>query len=97
MVTKVVLNGVAIQAEEFEEEVIRQNGVPLHKIRFAFKVRSNEYHDIATLLYEKTFDVSVPEKDLNFRGTIQNYSTSVTNLYKENEVADYRLELVETN
>ncbi len=97
MVKKVILNGVEIQVEEYEEEVVHQpNGEPLHKIRFAFKVRSDEYHDITTLLYQQTFDVSVPERDLNFRGTIQNYSTSVTNLYKKNQVGDFRLELIES-
>ena len=41
------------------------------------------------------FDIRIPEKDISFRGKIYNYSTSLTNLYKEGEVAQYRLVLTE--
>ncbi|RXT06949.1 DUF3219 family protein [Ammoniphilus sp. CFH 90114] len=50
---------------------------------------------MTTLLYKQSFDVKVPGSKLEFRGTIVNYSTSITNLYKENEVGDFRLELIE--
>lgn len=53
----------------------------LHKISIEFKVSREDYHDVTTLLYEGTFDIRVNEKGLTFRGTIQQYSTSVTNLY----------------
>ncbi|WP_018663174.1 DUF3219 family protein [Heyndrickxia acidiproducens] len=96
MAMKVILNDTLIQTFEYEQEQIQnQNGQVLWKIRFAFKVKSEEYHDIATLLYKKIFDVTVPENGLAFRGAIQNYSTSLTNLYQKGQVADYRLELME--
>ncbi|WP_027415653.1 DUF3219 family protein [Aneurinibacillus terranovensis] len=98
MVTEVILNDVNIKVTGYQEGVINdgKTGKELHKIAFDFKVRSGEeYHMITTLLYENTFDVKVPESNLKFRGTINNYSTSFTNLYKENSVGDFKLELIE--
>ncbi|UTI86264.1 YkvR family protein [Mammaliicoccus sciuri] len=37
----------------------------------------------------------MPDKDKKFKGEIYNYSTSLTNLYKDNQVAVYRLVLKE--
>lgn len=87
MVKEIVLNRRVIAVENYEHEII--DG--LHKVMVEFKVTSEDYHDIAVLLYEGTFDVKVPEQSLAFRGTIQEYSTSITNLYEKNQVADYRL------
>ncbi|WP_134701163.1 DUF3219 family protein [Ammoniphilus sp. YIM 78166] len=98
MATEVFLNEVKIKVTGYQEKV---NCNPnsrnkLHHIAFDFKVRSGEeYHKITTLLYKQSFDVKVPESTLEFRGTIVNFSTSITNLYKENEVGDFRLELIE--
>ncbi|MFC3883618.1 DUF3219 family protein [Bacillus songklensis] len=100
MVTEVMLNDVHIKVTGYQEEVMKskKTGNELHKISFDFKVRSGEeYHKITTLLYEKTFDVKVPENNLEFRGTINHYSTSITNLYKENAVGDFKLELIEVD
>lgn len=58
-------------------------------------MKSEHYHDIATLLYEGIFDVKVPEKGIAFRGAIQEYYTSMTNLYKKGEVGDYHVSLLE--
>ena len=41
------------------------------------------------------FRIRVPQKELDFPAAITNYSTSITNLYEENQVADYSLELTE--
>ncbi len=92
MVTKVQLNDMVINVTGFKEESIDDK----RKIRFDFEVRSGqEYHDVTTLLYEQTFDVKIPEMKMEFRGTISNYSTSITNLYEEGSVGDFKLELVE--
>jgi hypothetical protein len=99
MVTEVELNDVKITVTGYQEKEVvdPKSGNRSHHITFDFKVRSGEeYHKITTLLYEQTFDVKVPSRDLAFRGTIVNYSTSITNLYKENEVGDFTLELKET-
>jgi hypothetical protein len=98
MAAEVILNDVHINITGYHEDVIKdeKSGNQLHKIAFDFKVRSGEeYHKITTLLYGQTFDVVVPDNNLEFRGTISNYSTSFTNLYEENAVGDFKLELIE--
>ncbi|QDI90136.1 DUF3219 family protein [Salicibibacter halophilus] len=91
MVNEILLNEYTINVESYEEEKV--DG--LYKITIEFKVTSEEYHAITTLLYEGTFDVNVPERELMFRGTIQQYFTSITNLYIEGQVGDYTLKLIE--
>lgn len=91
MVSKIILNDRVIQLRRYEEEKV--NG--FYKVSVIFDVTSKDYHDIATLLYNGTFDVKIPEKELMFRGTIYNYFTSITNLYEENQVGQYTLTLVE--
>jgi hypothetical protein len=91
LVREVILNDTPIQVEDYIEET--ENG--LHKISINFKVTSEEYHDVTTLLYEGSFDVKVPERGLAFRGNIQQYTTSVTNLYEKGQVGDFNLCLLE--
>lgn len=85
------LNDHIINVENYEEQNI--NG--LTQVSVDFKVTSENYHEIAVLLYEGTFNVDVPDKNLNFNGTITQYYTSVTNLYKEGEIGDYHVTLME--
>ncbi|MDL4839790.1 DUF3219 family protein [Aquibacillus rhizosphaerae] len=91
MVKELILNKTILHVDNFEETKV--NG--LLKISFAFKVIHEEYHDITTLLYEGVFDVIIPEKKLSFRGEIQNYSTSITNLYQKGSIGDFQLTLLE--
>lgn len=97
MNTQIHINDRVIDAFQFSQETVKDPATQreLHKIIFDFKVTSKEYHDIAVLLYEMDFHIRVPEKNLDFPASISNYSTSITNLYQEGEVADYHLELVE--
>ncbi|QUW21990.1 DUF3219 family protein [Sporosarcina sp. Marseille-Q4063] len=97
MVQQVFLNDVSISITDFHEEEVNDKaaGKKLRKISFNFKVTSEEYHDITTLLYQMNFHVKVPEKEIEFPATIHSYSTSITNLYKENQVGDFQLELIE--
>jgi len=81
------LNDQLIQVDKFKEDTVND----LHKIWIEFRVTNEDYHDIATLLYEGTFDVRIPAKSLSFRGTIEEYSTSITNLYKKGNVGIYKL------
>ena len=91
MVKEILLNNTAIRVNRYEQRKVND----VHEISVGFEVKSEEYHDIATLLYEGTFHVSVPEKDLSFRGSIGQYSTSLTNLYEEGQVGDYSLTLLQ--
>lgn len=86
-----ILNDRSIHLRSYEEEKVNE----LYKVTAIFDVTSEEYHDIATLLYSGTFDVKIPEKNLTFRGTIINYSTSITNLYNKDQVGEYNLTLLE--
>ncbi len=91
MVKEIILNNTLINVHSFEQRKVNNS----LEISADFEVTSEAYHDIATLLYEGTFDVKVPESGLSFRGTIKQYSTSITNLYEEGQVGNYSLTLVE--
>ncbi|HSP21250.1 MAG TPA: DUF3219 family protein [Planococcus sp. (in: firmicutes)] len=94
---QIQLNDQSIDALNFSEESIMDpsSKKTLRKIIFDFKVTSESYHGVAVLLYEMEFHVRIPEKDSDFQAAISNYSTSVTNLYLDGQVADYHLELIE--
>ena len=97
METIIWINETEIHAVDFKEELIEDpnSNQKKRKISFDFKVTSEEYHDIAVLLYEMNFRIRVPAQELEFNASISNYSTSITDLYKPGKVADYYLELVE--
>lgn len=92
MVKEIILDNRLIKINHYEEETV--NG--LHQISIVFNVTSEEYHDIAALLYKGTFEVTIPDAILFFRGTIIKYSTSITNLYEKGQVGEYKLSLLET-
>jgi hypothetical protein len=94
LVKKILVNSVVIVVEKYTEEIVNSG---LHEINVEFKVTSEDYHDITTLLYEETFDIKIPERDLSFPASIKEYSTSITNLYEKGQVGDYKLCLVEIN
>ncbi|WP_462413411.1 DUF3219 family protein [Neobacillus sp. Marseille-QA0830] len=91
MISKIILDDMEIDVYQYDEEKV--NG--LQKISVLFKVTSEQYHDITTLLYKGTFLVQVPERDLAFTGAIHQYYTSFTNLYEKDQVADFSLSLLE--
>ncbi|MFD1738669.1 DUF3219 family protein [Bacillus salitolerans] len=91
MVHEISLNNKPIKITTYNEDSI--DG--FIQISVNFKVTSAEYHDMTTLLYNGTFEVKVPERNLTFQGTIIKYSTSITNLYKEDQVGDFSLSLLE--
>nr|WP_276569924.1 DUF3219 family protein [Bacillus vallismortis] len=86
------LNDVTLEMDAFKVE-----SEPKRKIAFTLNVTSETYHDIAVLLYEKTFNVEIPDESLAFRGDITNYSTSLTNLYEAGSVSDFYIEITETH
>lgn len=91
MVTEIVLDDTAIRVDQYQQTLAGG----LQVISFDFKVTSEEYHDITTLLYKGTFNVSVPERKLEFKGTIHQYTTSITNLYEKGQVGDFHLSIIE--
>lgn len=93
MTSTLILNDKTIDLRSYEEEKV--NG--LYKVSVDFDVKSDDYHDIATLLYNEFFEVKIPERNLTFRGVIHNYSTSLTNLYVKDRIGQYKLTLIEVN
>ncbi|WP_175639066.1 DUF3219 family protein [Metabacillus schmidteae] len=91
MVSEIMLNDTTISITNYEEKT-KNN---LMQISFDFLVTSDKYHEITTLLYKSEFDVKIQEKNLSFHGVINNYSTSLTNLYKENQVSRFSLQIIE--
>lgn len=97
METTIWINDTEVHALNLKEELIEDpnSNQKKRKISFDFKVTSEEYHDIAVLLYEMNFRIRIPAQELEFDASISNYSTSITDLYKPGQIADYYLELVE--
>lgn len=91
MVKEIIVNDRRITVNHYQEGHVNN----LITIGIEFNVLSEEYHDITTLLYKGTFDIKVPERDLGFKGTIQEYSTSITNLYEQGQVGIFKLTLKE--
>lgn len=92
---KVIINDLTINAVNYHEEIVTKEGKDLLKIGFDFKVASDESHDVTTLLYKNDFTVQVPGRNIEFSATIYKYSTSITNLYEEGAVGDFKLYLIE--
>ncbi|MGE7601657.1 DUF3219 family protein [Peribacillus sp. NPDC097675] len=98
MVDEVVLNDVSLHVTNFHAESVEDSeGGEYRKVSFDFKVTSEEYHDITTLLYQMVFELKIPETREEYRAEIFNYSTSLTNLYEENAVGDFSLTLIEVD
>ncbi|MFS0823429.1 DUF3219 family protein [Bacillus sp. 1P02SD] len=92
MVTEIYLNDYKLNVTHFSEET--ENHLLLVKVEF--KVSSEDYHDITTLLYKGNFELKVPERNIACNVIIQEYSTSITNLYEKDQVGDFTLILRET-
>ncbi|MDR4886243.1 DUF3219 family protein [Fredinandcohnia sp. QZ13] len=92
MVTEIYLNEYKLNVTNYYEET--KNHLLLVKVEF--KVSSEDYHDITTLLYKGNFDLKVPERNIACKVIIQEYSTSITNLYEKDQVGDFTLTLLET-
>lgn len=92
---EVIINDMPIQTTELQVNKIQKDGSERIIIDMDFKVESKDSHDITTLLYKNDFVVKIPEKDLELPTTIYNYYTSITDLYVEGNVADFKLVLIE--
>ncbi|HEX6595050.1 MAG TPA: DUF3219 family protein [Bacillota bacterium] len=97
MTVQVCMNETLVEAFKYTEDTVvdRKLDKKLHTVSFYFHVPSEAYHDVTTLLYENNFTIKVPERNVSFQATIATYSTSITNLYNENEVGTFYLQLIE--
>jgi len=94
MAEKVIINDYEIKTEQLEIDTI---GIEQDrkKLNMTFQVFHENYHDVTTLLYQNDFKVEVPSHQLQFPAVIHRYSISIDNLYKDNAVGTFDLELVE--
>lgn len=61
-----------------------------------FDVTSEDYHNLSSHLYKEKFTVRLPgDNNEEFKARIVNYSTSLDNLYEENQVGEYQITLKE--
>jgi len=95
----VMINDRKIHAFDYKEELFidPKSKKERHMSKFFFHVTSASYHDITTLLYTNDFRIEVAETNLMMNAEIAAYSTSITNLYDENQVGKFYLELMEQN
>ncbi|MFD2759951.1 DUF3219 family protein [Lentibacillus juripiscarius] len=93
MCQKVLINDMEINASNVQVGTVTKNGKKRRQIQFDFKVRSEDYHDVTTLLYKNNFQVTVPDENITFPAVITNYATSITNLYETGQTGDFSLEL----
>jgi hypothetical protein len=91
MAKTIVLNDKEIPVSSYDIRIVNS----LYQLTIDFKVSSEKYHEITTLLYKGEFDIKIPDTNTFFKGVIQEYSTSFTNLYESGNVGDFRLVLKE--
>lgn len=91
----IYVNDLKIEAMNVKESTIERKGKKHLVLHFDFKVKSEDSHRVTTEFYKNDFLVRVPEKNLEFPAVIHNYLTSITDLYVEGAVADFKLELIE--
>lgn len=91
MVKFIKLNNQKLKIKQYKEN---SDGT---KINIIFDLKSEDYHDITSLLYKGRFHIEVPEKNKVFTGDIINYFTDRTNLYEDNQTAEYNITFKEVN
>ncbi|MFS0863772.1 DUF3219 family protein [Fredinandcohnia sp. 179-A 10B2 NHS] len=91
MVREIILNDYVLKVTSYQKT--NENGKL--KISVDFKVTSEDYHDVTTLLYKGKFTLNVPDEDLTCKVKIDQYFTSVTNLYEKGQSGDFSLILLE--
>lgn len=91
--TKMFLNEYPIEVEDLQIDQDPQKNATI--IRTTFQVTHADYHDVTTLLYKNDFLVDIPAQGIKMRAIIQNYSTSIDDLYKGGATGTFYLELIE--
>ncbi|WP_449540207.1 DUF3219 family protein [Ferdinandcohnia sp. Marseille-Q9671] len=91
MTNEIYLNDYKLKITDYKEDL--HEGVL--RVTVDFKVSSEDYHDVTTLLYKGKFDLKVPDRNIECKVSIEQYSTSITNLYEKDQVGDFTLSLVE--
>lgn len=91
----VIINGLPIRVSKLVMGQLKKDEELRTLIDMEFKVSSEDYHDVTSILYKNNFAVQIPSEDIEMEATIYNYYTSITNLYKKGNVGDFKLVLLE--
>lgn len=84
----IVLDDITLDVKELKRD--EKEGT----IYIEFDVASEDYHSLSSHLYKEEFLVRLPgNNNEEFRARIINYSTSLDNLYEEDQVGEYRITL----
>lgn len=94
MAEQIIINDYSIVTDQLDVVNMHKES-ERRKVKMTFQVTHEDYHDITTLLYKNDFIIEIPSQQLDFPAVIYNYATSIDNLYKENAVGTFRLELIE--
>ncbi|WP_029191149.1 DUF3219 family protein [Ornithinibacillus scapharcae] len=89
------INDLALKVEKIDYKVVEKHGRGLQQLELVFKVNHEIYHDVTTELYKNNFQVKVPHMELEIEAEIENYYTSITNLYEKNSIGEFTLVLLE--
>jgi hypothetical protein len=89
------INELAIKTDNYNLTKVQENGATLHQLEIEFQVTHDTYHDVTVELYKNDFLVKIPGEAIEFQAKINNYSTSLTNLYEKGAVGNFRLLLIE--
>lgn len=86
----IVLDDITLDVKELRRDVAEGT------VYIEFDVTSEDYHNLASHLYKEEFLVRLPgNNNEEFKARIVNYSTSLDNLYEEDQVGEYRITLKE--
>ena len=86
----IVLDDITLDVKELKRD--EEEGT----VYIEFDVASEDYHNLSEHLYKEEFLVRLPgNNNEEFQARIINYSTSLDNLYEEDQVGEYRITLKE--
>ena len=86
----IVLDDLTIEVKELKRD--EEEGT----VYIEFDVSSEDYHNLSEHLYKEEFLVRLPgNNNEEFNAKIINYSTSLDNLYEEDNVGEYHITLKE--
>lgn len=91
MVTEIIIDDTILPITDYKQN---EKAGKLH-VFVKFNVSSDQYHDMTTMLYKDNFHIKVPQKNLLFEAKITQYATSITNLYKKDQVGVFKVNFTE--
>ncbi|MBM7603022.1 hypothetical protein JOC75_000992 [Metabacillus crassostreae] len=91
MVNEINIDDTILPVTDFKQD---EKAGKLH-VSVKFNVSSDQYHDMTTMLYKDNFSIKVPQKNLLFEAKITQYATSITNLYKKEQVGVFKVTFTE--